>query len=38
MKHPVINLCGTWQLRQTAEKQSIPAQIPGDNCSALLEA
>lgn len=38
MKHPVINLCGTWQLRQTAEMQSIPAQIPGDNCSALLKA
>lgn len=37
--YPVIDLCGTWQLRQTADKaaNAIPAQIPGDNYSALLE-
>ena len=37
MAYPIIDLQGTWQLRQTSEKESIPAQVPGDNYSALLE-
>ena len=38
MTYPIIDLCGTWQLRKTADPaHSLPAQIPGDNYSALLE-
>ena len=35
--YPVIDLCGTWQLSQGGQSSAIPAQIPGDNYSALLE-
>ncbi|MBO7329842.1 MAG: glycoside hydrolase family 2 protein [Lentisphaeria bacterium] len=35
---PKINLCGTWQLTcDKADFKSIPVQIPGENCSALIE-
>ena len=35
----IINLAGTWSLTCDKEGfQPIPAQIPGENCSALLDA
>ena len=33
-----LNLNGAWRLRQTSEKKSIPAIVPGDNYSALKAA
>ena len=33
-----LNLTGKWQLSQSGTKEQIPANIPGDNHSALLAA
>ncbi|HHV94085.1 MAG TPA: glycoside hydrolase family 2 protein [Firmicutes bacterium] len=33
-----LDLSGVWQLSQLGSEESIPAQVPGDNYSALLEA
>ena len=33
-----VDLTGKWQLRQSGKKEQIPANIPGDNYSALLAA
>ncbi|MGI6565992.1 MAG: glycoside hydrolase family 2 protein [Firmicutes bacterium] len=33
-----LDLRGTWRLRELGYEESIPAQVPGDNHSALLEA
>ena len=33
-----LDLSGVWQLSQLGSHESIPAQVPGDNHSALLQA
>ena len=33
-----LNLNGAWQLRRASEKKAIPAQVPGDNYTALKDA
>jgi beta-mannosidase len=33
-----IDLKGIWQLQQAERKIAIPVMVPGDNCSALLDA
>ncbi len=33
-----LDLTGKWELFQDGEKGSIPANVPGDNLSALLQA
>jgi beta-mannosidase len=33
-----LDLTGTWKLRSAKDKSAIPAQVPGDNLSALLAA
>ena len=38
MSYPVINLHGTWTLKSDGGNISCPAEVPGDNYSALLAA
>lgn len=33
-----LNLAGVWRLQQVGNEETIPASVPGDNHSALLEA
>ncbi len=33
-----IDLTGKWQLRQVGQEETIPANVPGDNYSALVQA
>ena len=34
----IIDLRGIWKLEQAEREIAIPAKVPGDNCSALLDA
>ncbi len=38
MEMSFIDLTGKWKLRQVGQEETIPANVPGDNYSALLQA